>query len=238
MTSNQLKTVACITMAIDHVGFLLFPNIIILRYIGRIALPLFAYFIAEGCLHTRSKTKYFLQIFAMAIACQLFYIGESIIGGGIYSVYLNILFTFSLSIVVCSAYLRLAETVREKNKKRLAKDIALFAAALCLSVFCCTGLSWVFGIPVTIDYSMAGVLLPLSALIFTDKKKRFIAFSIGTVLYCLFWCFDRPYVWFALLALPLIALYNGKRGSRKMKWVFYFFYPLHFAVIYVIDLII
>jgi len=238
MTSNKLKIIACISMAVDHVGLLLFPNIVVLRYIGRIALPLFAYFIAEGCLHTRSKTKYFLQIFALAVACQLFYIGEAVIGGGIRSLYLNILFTFSLSIAVCSAYLRLMDTIRKKNKKRLATDIALLAGALAISVFCCTGLSWLFGIPVTVDYSMAGVLLPLSALIFTDRKKKLVAFSLGTLLYCLVWCVERPFVWFALLALPLLVLYNGERGTKKLKWFFYFFYPLHFAIIYGIDLII
>ena len=238
MTSNKLKIIACISMAVDHVGVLLFPNIVVLRYIGRIALPLFAYFIAEGCLHTRSKTKYFLQIFALAVACQLFYIGESVISGGIRSLYLNILFTFSLSIAVCSAYLRLMDTIREKNKKRLATDIALLAGALAISVFCCTGLSWLFGIPVTVDYGLVGVLLPLSALIFKDKKWRFLSFSAGTLIYCLIRSFTLSYVWFALLALPLLALYNGERGTKKLKWFFYFFYPLHFAIISGIDLII
>ena len=47
-----------------------------------------------------------------------------------------------------------------------------------------------------------------------------------------------PYTWFALLALPLLALYNGKRGTKKLKWVFYFFYPIHFAVIYGLDYLI
>jgi len=34
------------------------------------------------------------------------------------------------------------------------------------------------------------------------------------------------------------VLYNGERGTKKLKWFFYFFYPLHFAIIYGIDLII
>ena len=238
MTSNKLKIIACLTMAADHVGFLLLPDVMLLRYIGRIAFPLFAFFIAEGCLHTRSKIKYFLEILAMAVACQLFYLGEAVINGSIHSMYLNILFTFSLSITICSAYLRLANSVRSKNKRQIELNVTFFAASLGFSVFCCTCLSWLCGIPVTVDYSMAGVLLPLSALIFTDKKKRLIAFSAGTLLYCLVWSFARPYVWFALLSLPLLALYNGKRGSKKLKWVFYFFYPAHFALIYGIGLFI
>ena len=89
MNSNQLKIIACIAMACDHIGFLLFPNLVFLRYIGRIALPIFAYFIAEGCLKTRSKFRYFMQVFIMAIICQIFYTAESLINGGIREIYLN-----------------------------------------------------------------------------------------------------------------------------------------------------
>ncbi len=237
MTSNKLKIIACISMACDHVGYLIFPDAVFLRYIGRLALPIFAFFIAEGCLHTRSKIKYFMQMFALAVFCQLFYIGESLMNGGITEVYLNILFTFSLSIIVCSAYLRLADTIKARNNKKIAPDAALLAASLCIAVFCCTSLSRIVGIPVTVDYDIVGVLLPLSALIFTDKKKKLVSFCIGTVIYCIVHSFTLRYIWFALLSLPLIMLYNGKRGTKKLKWAFYFFYPLHFAVIYGIDLL-
>ena len=36
---------------------------------------------------------------------------------------------------------------------------------------------------------------------------------------------------FALLALPLLLLYSGKRGKVKMKYFFYVFYPLHLAAL-------
>lgn len=237
MTSNTLKIIACLAMACDHICLILFPELTVLRWIGRLAMPIFAYFIAQGCLHTRSKTKYFLQLLALAVVCQLFYIGEALIHGGIRSIYLNILFTFSLSVVVSSAYLRLANTVRTKEKHRLFPDIALFAAALCLAVFCCSFLSPVIGIPVTVDYSIVGVLLPLSALIFTDKRKSFLSFCAGTIIYCLVKAYPLPYAFFTLLSLPLLALYNGQRGTKKLKWAFYIFYPAHFALLYALSLL-
>ena len=55
-----LKMIATVAMLIDHIGAVLFPQIEILRIIGRIAFPIFAYMIAEGCVHTKSKKKYFL----------------------------------------------------------------------------------------------------------------------------------------------------------------------------------
>ena len=232
MTSNKLKIIACISMTLDHVGYLLFPKVVFLRYIGRLALLIFAFFIAEGCLHTRSKAKYLLQISALAIVCQLFYVGEALLNGGIRSIDLNILFTFCLSIIISSSYLRLKSTLQQKNKKMLPTDIILFIASLSLAVFCCTYLSELLGISVTIDYGLVGVLLPVSALLFSDKRKNLISFCVGTVIYCIVRAEILPYTWFALLSLPLLFLYNGKRGTKKLKWPFYFFYPLHFAVIY------
>ncbi len=237
MTSNKLKIIACISMVCDHVGYLLFPDVVFLRYIGRLALPIFAFFIAEGCLYTRSKVKYFLQMISLAVFCQLFYIGESIINGSITEVYLNILFTFSLSIVVCSAYIFLADAIKAHNKNSIMFGAFLFSMSICLAIICCTMLSAIVGIPVTVDYGIEGILLPLSALIFSDRTKRFVCFGIGTLIFCFVGYCTLPYIWFSLFALPLILFYNGKRGTKKLKWAFYFFYPLHFAVIYGIDLL-
>jgi len=36
---------------------------------------------------------------------------------------------------------------------------------------------------------------------------------------------------YALLSLPLLLLYSGKRGKWNMKYFFYIFYPVHLAVL-------
>ena len=40
-----------------HIGLIIFPHVMILRIIGRIAFPIFAFFIAEGCKHTKNKLR-------------------------------------------------------------------------------------------------------------------------------------------------------------------------------------
>lgn len=55
LTGNQLKLLALIAMTCDHVGLQLLPQFIILRIIGRLAAPLFAYMIAEGCRYTHNR---------------------------------------------------------------------------------------------------------------------------------------------------------------------------------------
>ena len=64
ISGNALKFLAAAAMLVDHIGLILFPKIFVLRAIGRLAFPLFAYMIAEGCRYTRHKARYLLLIFA------------------------------------------------------------------------------------------------------------------------------------------------------------------------------
>ena len=43
---------------------------------------------------------------------------------------------------------------------------------------------------------------------------------------------------YSLFAIPLLALYSGKRGKANLKYFFYIFYPLHLVVIQAISMII
>ncbi|MBO7736222.1 MAG: hypothetical protein J6S22_00120, partial [Clostridia bacterium] len=60
LSGNSIKILAAIAMVVDHVGLLFFPFNPIFRMIGRLAFPLFAYMIAEGCKYTKNKWKYLL----------------------------------------------------------------------------------------------------------------------------------------------------------------------------------
>ena len=57
MSSFALKFLAIVLMTIDHVGLLLFPTHRILRAIGRLAFPIFAFQIGVGFKHTHCKEK-------------------------------------------------------------------------------------------------------------------------------------------------------------------------------------
>ena len=72
LSSFWLKVIALLTMAIDHIGFMMegYPDLntisIVFRHIGRLALPLFCFMIAEGAMHTKSFKKYALRLGIMA----------------------------------------------------------------------------------------------------------------------------------------------------------------------------
>ena len=57
LDATVLKLIGVVTMTIDHIGYILFPKLALLRIIGRLAYPIFAYLIAEGCTYSRHKTN-------------------------------------------------------------------------------------------------------------------------------------------------------------------------------------
>ena len=238
LSANTLKIIAAISMAVDHVGALLFPKIYVLRIIGRLAMPIFAWFIAEGMIKTRSPLRYFLRVFILAVVCQIPYIIVE------HSFYLGILFTFSCSIGI-SALVRYVFYSPEKEKTRSDRVLGIVGilAAVAFAYFLCEY--------VKIDYGFFGIMLPVSAYLFRGKGARMAAFTVclfAFVIVCVVGedpasLSDVPRVImtkepepFALLAIPLIALYSGYRGRLRMKYFFYIFYPAHMLIIYVISL--
>ena len=94
LSGNALKLFALVFMTIDHVGFYLLDNYLPFRIIGRLAFPIFAYMIAEGCKYTKNRARYLLTVFLTGAAFQIFYsIAQR-------SLYMNIFITFSFSIAL------------------------------------------------------------------------------------------------------------------------------------------
>lgn len=73
MTGFHLKLIALTTMFIDHIGAVFFPQVTLLRVIGRISFPLYAFLIAEGCRYTRNRGRYALGLGAFALISELPY---------------------------------------------------------------------------------------------------------------------------------------------------------------------
>jgi len=63
MNSFSLKLLACITMLIDHIGAIFFPDIMFIRIIGRVAFPIYAFLITEGYSRTKNLKRYMSRLF-------------------------------------------------------------------------------------------------------------------------------------------------------------------------------
>ena len=207
-------------MTCDHVGAELFPQCQFLRVIGRLALPIFAYMIAEGCRYTKNRKRYLMSVAAVAVVCQIVYfIAEK-------SVYQCILVTFSLSI-------SLIYIIDYAKTKKTAAGWSLVAAAgimLCfLSVILPAMLKGVSNF--RIDYGIWGILLPV-IIYFSPGTYKVYATILALVPVCLA---QGGIQWWSMAAVALLLLYNGKRGKADIKNLFYIYYPAHLAGIYLIS---
>ena len=74
-SGSALKVIAMISMVIDHIALYLMEHGTVLyetmRCIGRIAFPVFAFLIAEGFIHTRSRYRYFFTLMGFAIISEI-----------------------------------------------------------------------------------------------------------------------------------------------------------------------
>lgn len=223
LSGNQLKLIALISMTIDHVGYILLPQIVALRAIGRLAFPIYAYMIAEGCRYTRSIRKYLCALLTTAAVCQVVYFFT------MRSLYLCIMVTFSFSVGLIWL-IKLAEE-KETALTRIAVAVgvllAFFAAELLPQLL--TGTDY------GIDYGFLGIILPVAVYLCTEQKQKLLCMTL--VLILMTWG-TASVQWYALLAIPLLALYGGHRGKYKLKWLFYLYYPLHLALIWFLSVIL
>jgi len=218
LSSNQLKIIAVITMTIDHIGLYLFPSNLVLRMIGRIAFPIFAFTFAEGCKYTKNRTRHLLVLAAVALLCQVVYTYT------MKSYYQNILVTLSLSAILIYAY-----DFAKKTDSFLGYAVAILA--LLWAFYICFYLPPIIGKGFDIDYGFYGVILPLLVYAGKTKQEKVFLLTLGLLLLA-------PTVGeiqlYSLLSVPLIALYSGRRGKWRMKYFFYVFYPIHLVIIYMI----
>lgn len=237
LSGNALKLIAAASMLIDHIGVILLPEVALLRIIGRLAFPIYAFMIAEGCAKTRNRLRYFLAVFSLGAACQVVYF----LHDG--ALYMGILITFSLSILLIYALQALKEALFAAPK-RLVRQLAAALAFLLL-------LAGVYALNLyfTIDYGFWGCMLPVLASVFrrpsTGAPRGFDAFDrlgvhvamLGMGLLLLS-CLRGGVQLYSLCSVPLLALYSGMRGAWNMKAFFYIFYPTHLAALELIAMLV
>lgn len=229
MNRNILKIIAMISMLIDHIGAYLFEGHIVFKILGRIAFPVFAFFIAEGMKYTRSRKKYVIQLFIFACISQIAYILLRD------DFKLNVLFTFLIAILLI--YL-IEQLLKKENHTKLLKMLLIAIAAISIII-----ITLVFGdVLEMIDYSLLGVLMVLE-FYFIRSKWKFLAASFIVVLMVLkailFNGFKLVYMCplVAILAIVMLLFYNNKKGRFNLKYLFYVFYPLHLFVIWLITVL-
>ncbi len=218
-SGSTLKTIAVVTMLIDHTASVFLrdnPILLfsirshaitaywIMRMIGRLAFPLFCFLLVEGFFHTHSKTRYAANLFLFALLSELPWNLEH--AGTWRYAGQNVFFTLFFGLLGLCA-------------------IEHFCGQWAKTLFCLGGLFLVarfFGA----DYGVRGYAFIL--LLYALRESRILQAVIGSSFFT-----DLP----AALAFIPMNLYNGKRGFIRgsfLKYAFYAIYPVHMLLFYFI----
>ncbi|MDY4488739.1 MAG: TraX family protein [Candidatus Limivicinus sp.] len=234
LDSTALRLLAILFMVLDHLWATVVPGNLWLTCLGRLAFPIFAFQLCEGYRHTSDYRRYRRRLLVFALLSEipfnLFYAGSVI-----FPFHQNVLFTLLLGLLA----IRQADRLRREEgiKKKSLRCLALL-------------LIFAGGVVLFPDYGLMGVMTVLCFFVFRDHRLFQLAamvvlniftFKGQTIPVSLFGlAYDFPIQGFALLALPLIWLYNGEkgRGGKGLRLFWYIFYPLHMLALYFIQRII
>jgi hypothetical protein len=219
MSGATLKWIAIITMIIDHIGAIFFQELGLLRIIGRLAFPIFAFLITEGYRYTRNIKKYAIRLGIFALVSEIpfnlaFYRNPWDIS------HQNVFFTLVLGLLCIWIY------EEWKDKNRFLSLVAIYMLALLAEIL-------------RTDYGLFGVFLIF--MIYQSKtiKGKMLAIVIMNGLLA----------WLNLLAgatsiiqiyagisVIFLLFYNEKKG-KGFKFVFYLIYPFHLILFYILKLL-
>ena len=215
LDGTMLKIIAMVSMVFDHVGDLFFPGVMWLRMIGRLAMPIFSFCIAEGYAHTRDKNRYLLRmgIFALISEVPFDLAFEGKVGFG----HQNIMLTFFLSILA----LKIFDLIRGEEPRNIGKTVLGTLAVLVMA-----GLALLL----KADYTIFAVIAVFLFYVLRNRHPL-VRSGVGVA----FLALTRTMGYYCTTGFSLIPLllYNGKRG-RGLKWLFYAFYPGHLLLLFVL----
>jgi hypothetical protein len=254
----SLKIIAGFLMTLDHIGLFFFPSTsaayLILRSMGTLSFPLFAFLAIEGVYKSHNSYLYALRLIVLGGLLDLAtYLSVRQYGG-------NALTELGLGVLSCSL-------LKEKNWK----------AALSLLPMSLMVLADFSFFPLRMEFGTIGLLEMLafffaiqagqayfrrlseelgidaeegygpmkSQLVFNGFSIGFLVF-VDLVLFFLYTYFSSSFLFvnfysysieeYGLLSVFLIFFYSGKKGFSN-KWVnasFYAYYPLHILLFWLL----
>lgn len=222
LSGSVLKLIAIISMLIDHVGGHLVPRSIVLfsisgynltlqyvmRSIGRLAFPIFAFLLIEGLIHTHNRIKYGASLLICAFISEIPW--DLLHYGKFFELQKgqNVFFTLFIGFLA----LCIAEAL---------KNHPLFAALSLIAI----GIAVPF---LVTDFGVKGYLfiVLLYALKENEVFRILPAFLLNNFVFSML----------AFLPISMYNGKRGFVKGAVLKYAFYLFYPVHLLVIYLIKI--
>ncbi len=214
-SGTTLKLIAMASMVFDHIGDSFFPELIWMRLLGRIAMPIFAFCTAEGFIHTHDRIRYLRRLLLFGVVSEIPF--DLVTAGKVLEfTHQNIMFTFAWAILALVCFEGILN--RGRTKARTAGAYAVLLLFLGISLF------------LGLDYNL---LAPGLIFVFYLLREKGLWLKTAAAAGYHVLLRNVGIYWFGLLGFVPIFLYNGKRGAG-LKWLFYLFYPGHLLLIWLV----
>lgn len=261
MSTTAIKWLALVLMLVDHLGEF-FPQSVPLwfRWLGRMSAPLFLFCLAQGLEKTSSRPRYIRRLWLGSAAMGL---GNFVLVHIFPKVPVRLNNNILSTMVVIAAIVWLCESFDEEHPRRdrLTRPktalagfflvqvtvILLSNAVQPLDRYLPGLLNGFFPNLAFCEGKLDVVVLGLLLYFLRKSPKRM---SVGYCLYCAMqlgvsmmmavslhdfgFLFFRMYQWMMIGSLPVILCYNGKRGKGGGRF-FYWFYPVHIWILFVLS---
>ncbi|MBE7679357.1 conjugal transfer protein TraX [Paenibacillus sp. P13VS] len=202
-----MQWIAMITMLIDHIGAVFYPQVDELRIIGRIAFPIYAFAVYIGYKHTRNVQKYIWRLFWIAVLSQVPFMAA------FNHLSLNVVWTLWSSLLVL--------LVLDKLPNRLLGIPIVIGAGIIMEIS-------------AMDYGMYGLLLVLLFRYF-QGPILVLGHVLLTALYIqLHSSSVQMYSVVATLGIAIAQYYGAGFRLKGPRWIWRYFYPAHLAIIAII----
>ena len=213
----QLKYIAFISMLIDHAnnalitplldgqGFLLHLSNLF-SILGRIAFPIFVFFIVEGFFKTRNRKKYLLALLVFGLISEVpfdMFTSRTFFDPN----WNNMMFTLAL----CLVTIWLVDILKTKINKRLLWYIV---SIIIVAIFAFMAMQ------LSLDYDYHAIVVAYLFYIFYDRPILGAGLGYLSIIKELY----------SFLGFAMTLTYNGERG-RQYKWFNYLFYPVHILIL-------
>ncbi len=243
-----------------------YPLYCAMRSIGQIALPLVCFLLVEGYYRTSDKKFYFIRLFTFGSAAVIpywymsmqalrivekaihTYVGpdavctmanlvklKPLVDDKAFAYYYDIfmytatsaidgLMTVAMNLVM----LMILEKIKDKYfGKKKAPYILLTTITMIGTVFLLVVIPFEEPVLITLLVSMFYFLRGNKPAISVMMVLAVVSFYTGITL---------AYAVGAIISLFMIYTFNGKEGTKKARYVFYSFYPLHMLLLYFLSL--
>lgn len=217
LSGDILKLIAMCAMTIDHVGAVLLPQYQIFRIIGRLAFPIYCFLLVEGFYHTSNWKKYMCRLFFFAILSELPF-DLAFYGTVCYMGHQNVFFTLFFGLVLIQALSSISGDIQ--NAAKFGTILKEYGMLILISLV----------VELThMDYGAFGIFI---ISIFYVFRKNFVVLAVIQVVLSVMMGGIQCFAGIALL--PLYLYDERKRGNKKLKYLFYGYYPVHLLILFII----